>query len=631
MSRLFIVSTFLTSAVLGASGVAKNDVSADENTYFIKNLGNFFEEFEYAVANQEVSDVATCKSNALTYSSSYTSMDCSNVDCSSSQLRRLSATGAPITPCCNGMEAWASMEDGCKNWQGENSQKCCFECTDTNYVGLPYFCSSDPARLLGPAICDSSPLSPATAPLPAGVACSPAPVSVTGDFIDDNGVVQSSPNCDFLVSAIFDDSLSGQAFFDAITTNTDLQAMSAAGSFVFRPVLVQGKATFESTTHCNLLLSPHVNGEFSVNPSKIAFPGGGGPETILFNATVYAGCPAVHLNGGKFFLIDGENHGEVLVDTLDVVKVGKFRNYGRVEVRNSADFSVNVVSNGGALDIVASSSSVHDLHNRGSGIVTVDGGDVLATNITNEGSIVIKTGTRCILDLWANSGTIRFEDGAKCDVYLNDNAYSGQGTLLYDAVLSPQVVVMHGRYITPVRQPLVEAFGKWTTGAYRAGKSRWVGDESIEHGACDMFRFNTMGIRSVIQSPSNKTFNAIVEISHPKRQLRVDMSFINITLHDKNNNEWHFSRPLFEDSDVVTHLELPQHDGTGVVASSMNNFRLLVSLDFEELFIPASRKNTIEIGVYSLRQGRDRVKLDSADCVRLRDVGVAQVQVEALG
>jgi hypothetical protein len=191
------------------------------------------------------------------------------------------------------------------------------------------------------------------------------------------------------------------------------------------------------------------------------------------------------------------------------------------------------------------------------------------------------------------------------------------------------VAVSSGEHMSTVQMPLAEDFGRWTTGAYRAGKSRWVGDESIEHGECDMFRYKTLGIQSIIQSPSNETFNAIVEITHPKRQIDSDMAYINVTLHDKNGDEWLFHRNMFENSDIITHLDNPQVDAAGVLAHSTENFRFIISIDFEALKIPGSMKNTVDVDVYSLRQGIKKKKLDALDCVKLHDVGTVHGDVHA--
>mmetsp|Transcript_24728 Transcript_24728/g.41817 ORF Transcript_24728/g.41817 Transcript_24728/m.41817 type:complete len:204 (-) Transcript_24728:296-907(-) len=196
-------------------------------------------------------------------------------------------------------------------------------------------------------------------------------------------------------------------------------------------------------------------------------------------------------------------------------------------------------------------------------------------------------------------------------------------SVVYSAVICVALVATgaanHDDVIT---QPIAEAFGKWTTGAYRAGKSKWVGDETIDHGGCDNFRFNTLGIRSVIQSPSDDSFNALVEISHPKRKMQADMSFINVTLSDKNGDEWHFHRDMFENSDVISHLELPQANADGIVWNSDDNFRFIVSIDFDTLNIPASMENTVEISVYSYRPVKYSHKLDAVDCVKLSNVGI---------
>jgi hypothetical protein len=184
-----------------------------------------------------------------------------------------------------------------------------------------------------------------------------------------------------------------------------------------------------------------------------------------------------------------------------------------------------------------------------------------------------------------------------------------------------------GRFNT-LSLPEVDEFGKFTTGAYRAGKSRWVGDQTIEHGDCDIFRFNTVGIRSIIQSPSEEAFNAVVEISHPKRKMHVDRSFVNITIHDNaNNNDYQFSEYLFEDSLLITHLEMPEvttgPSMPGTVVASDDNFRFVVSIDFESNGIPKSLNNTVDIEVSSFRvNSRNDWILDAVDCAKLHDVGV---------
>jgi hypothetical protein len=197
--------------------------------------------------------------------------------------------------------------------------------------------------------------------------------------------------------------------------------------------------------------------------------------------------------------------------------------------------------------------------------------------------------------------------------------------------VTPTVIPTVMSTVAPTVAPSIERvgvmteLGKWTTGSFRAGKKRWVGHQSIEHGDCDGFRFNTVGIRSIIQSPSVNSFNALVEISHPRRQMHVDRAFVNFTVHDDvNNNDYQFSELLFEDSEVITHLELPGASANGMVVGSADNFRFLLSIDFGSHGIPKSLMNTVDIEVSSFRLNRrnDWV-LDAVDCVKLHDVGVA--------
>jgi hypothetical protein len=613
------ISTLLATAALVSIGSAHQD--ADENKYFVETLGKFCGEFEFAVANHEVSKFPSCVDNANTYETAYNTLDCANAVCDSQ---------AAMNECCMGTHKWEDKQSGCENWNGDHFQNCCFECVNTAYTGYPFVCTSDPARIMGSIVCDSSPLSPATAPLPAGVYCEDKHIILNGTgYTDQGGTYHHPPTCDFLLDLVLDEGYSGQAVYSMISGSEDLMTMAETGALQFRPIVANGQVTYTEDAKCSVILSPHVNGKVEFNPDNVACTEDKCLETLLYNATVYDSAPPVVMNNGRYVVIGGQNHGEMKFNTQEEVMVGMFSNHGNLSLHSEELFMHNI-SNFASIEVMNSSASIQALHNHNNAGLLLDGNKVMAINMTNEGDILVKSGSMCILDIYMNYGTITIESGAMCEVYLNVNEHTGAGTL---NLPSSGVTVIQGKYMPPKHgAPLVEAFGKWTTGAVRAGKSRWVGDESIEHGACDMFRFNTLGIRSVIQSPSNETFNAIVEISHPKRQLHVDLSYINVTLHDMDGENWHFSRYLFEDSDVITHFENPMPNKDGFVTASMDNFRVMVNIDFEQLNITSSMKNTVEIDVFSLRHARNsELRLDALDCVKLHDVGVAAQEYETTG
>ena len=610
MNRL---SSFLAMTTLVATGSASHEMSPEENMYTLDTFGEFMRDFENAWAMDAVTKLPTCVDNAVTYMAMYTTMACTGTaaDCTDPDAD---------TACCHGMTPWESPQQGCEMYDGV-VKDCCLSCIDSSYPGFPFECTQNPAEFsMGTFACDMSPLPVATAPLPAGVICEADQVVINGTYKDENGVTKQAPNCDFLEDLAIEDGMSGYAAFAA--SNNSMLALMETGAMLFRPVNANGDVLITVDSLCNVFLSPHVNGKLEVNPTNSTPAEDMNPVNAWFNATIYPNN-VIKMNQGNYYFMGGKNGGEMQIDTP---REAQFRNFsnpstGILRVDNSMEFSMNNISNNGLISAQNVEASIKTVHIHPVGKMEFDGGRVMAVNMTNEGEIVIKSGTKCILEFYMNYGIVTIEDGAECDVYINVNEHSGAGTFNFPA---NGVTMIHGDYVRRIELPLAEAFGQWTTGAYRAGKSRWVGDKAIEHGDCDQLRFNTLGMRSIVQSPSNKTFNAVVEITHPKRQMNVDMTYINVTLYDKNDMMWHFSRYLFEDSDIITHLELPNIDMYRTVHASMKNFRVLVTIDFDELEIPFSQMNDVEITMFSLRQGQDgQLKMDALDCVQLHDVGVA--------
>ena len=603
--------------ILLTQSYAKHDsMSIEENIYMIDKMYQFFNVMDNTIAQDFVNNkIPTCSNNAYNYLASYMELNCGYEDCSAALPYDFF-----VDECCFNDMPWPSLEMGCENWQGENFQECCMECTNSDSPVFPFLCADDADHIFGSIACDTNPLSEATEPLPAGVECGDYDVVFDGKYNANDGTEMTVSDCGFLMDIIFEEDATPELIADMMSTNDKIGGMLQDPSLAFRPIVANGDVTMTKDSKCVLLLAPHINGDVAINPTNTSYTEDLGPEILVFNSTIYADSPPINMYQAKYVFVEGRNYGASMnIDTADTVKIGRYINMGSLTVKNSMDLTILNFINANSVVLRNVVASVHNITNHNSGTFVIEGQEVIATQIKNEAFITVKSGTRCILDIYKNSGNIVIENGATCDVYLNKNDLSDLGTLTYPA---SGVTIYEGTYVPPMQEPLVEAFGKWTTGAVRAGKKRWVGDDAIDHGDCDMFRHHTLGIKSLIQSPSNETFNAILEFSHFKRNLHVDLSYINITLHDKDSNEWHFHRYLFENSDVITHLELPSVNANGVVPSSVDNFRVILSVDFSDLGIPKSMQNTVEIDVYSYRHRKGGLKLDALDCVKLHDVGV---------
>lgn len=604
--------SFLIAATLVAAGSAEH--SFDENMYQLDTYGNFLKEYERAWLNDEIGKFPSCITNAVSY------MDAYNQKCTGT-TSDCGTDPTVVDECCRGTQLWDTLSDGCENFQGDPDKICCMPCVDSTYGGFPFECTPDFTINIHPdeIICDTTPLTVDVAPLSAGTKCRDEQIVITGEYENDDTGKKQTPNCDFWEQLVINENKSGQTVFDS--DNMDVEALMEAGAMRLRPTIVNGEVIVTIESECNIFLSAQVNGKFEFNPTNTTPAMNTSSLVVMYNTTLYANR-VMTINQGNFVMMGGKNMGEILFDSS---REATFRNVtnpssGVIRVNNVMEFIMGNMINNGLISARSEQAYIKTVHTHALGKMEFDGGEVVALNMTNEGDILVKSGTKCILEFYMNYGTVTIEDGAECYVYLNVNEHTGSGTL---NVPTNGVMVIQGDYIEPVRLPMAEYFGKWTTGAYRAGKSRWVGDKGIMHGDCDQLRFNTLGMRSIVQSPSYDAFNAVVEITHPKRQMNVDMSYINVTLYDENDVEWHFSRYLFEDSDIITHLELPEIGADRLVTASMDNFRIIVSIDFMEYGIPKSNKNDVEITMFSLRQGHDELKMDALDCVELHDVGVA--------